>query len=253
MEQPDRVQLPASEPTGIQIMNVNSTADVGDVAQPEDTVDQCESAIHSMKEGEFQIWGRFARRVIQLLKWKACRRFVTRRLAAADRTAEAFVRGGIERWEREGKLGPSQAAMLRAHLSSGQAQDALHHLGVHLILSAPIPIPGLQNLARLTWTLAFLVVDQVRHLHHRAAGSAARIPNIHTPLVMALALLPGLGCFAYLAARPLWNGLLMRLVLDQAAWMLPFGLYRRMRLGRLLPGIPEVPELHDAVDAFFGT
>jgi|TARA_B100002003_G_scaffold233870_1_gene247160 hypothetical protein len=177
--------------------------------------------------------------------WKACRRSVTRKLAAADRTAEAFFRRGIERWETEGKLVPSQAAVLRAHLASGQAQDALHHLGMHLLLSAPVPIPGLQNLARLFWTFAFMIVHQVRRIRHRAAGPAARLPNIHTPLVLALSLLPGLGCFAYLAARPLWNKLLMRVALNQVAWMLPFGLYGLMRLGRLLSPIP-LPELHNA-------
>ncbi|MDP6228054.1 MAG: hypothetical protein QF714_10210 [Dehalococcoidia bacterium] len=183
--------------------------------------------------------------------WKACRRSVTRKLAAADRTAEAFFTSGIERWETEGKLGSSQAAMLRAHLSSGQAQDALHHLGIHLLLSAPIPIPGLQNLARLSWTLAFMVVDQVKSIRHRAAGPAAWLPNIHTPLVLALSLLPGLGRFAYLAARPLWNKLLMRLALDQVAWMPPFGLYGLMGLGRLLSPIP-LPELHDASVVYTG-
>ena len=171
---------------------------------------------------------------------------LTSAFAGADRAAEALLRGGMERWEREGRLGPSQSAALRVHLSSGQVQDALHHLGAHILLSAPVPIPGLQNLARLVWTMAFSVVAQARRLRRRAAGSAGRLPNIHSPLVMALSLLPVLGTFAYLAARPLWNKLLMRLILDQVAWKLPFGLYDHLRLARLLPPKPEVSELHDA-------
>ncbi len=139
-------------------------------------------------------------------------------MAGADRAAEEFVNGGMERWERNGNLGPSQAAALRTYLSSGQVQDALHHLGVHILLSAPIPIPGLQNVARLAWTLVFSVVTRLRRYRYRSTGSAEKLPDIHTPLVMALSLLPVLGSFAYLAARPLWNKLLIRLIVDQAAW-----------------------------------
>lgn len=180
------------------------------------------------------------------LNWKAAGQRPTGASAGADRAVEAILNSGMERWEREGKVGPSQAAALRAHLSSGQVQDALHHLGVHILLSAPIPIPGLQNLARLAWTLAYSAMALVRRIRCRAAGSAEKLPNIHSPLVMALSLLPVLGSFAYLAARPLRNKLLMRLILDQAARRLPFGLYRHMRLERLLPPNSEAPELHDA-------
>ena len=62
--------------------------------------------------------------------------------------------------------------------------------------------------------------------------------NIHTPLVMVLALLPAFGAVAYLAARPLRNKLLVRLMLDQMAWKLPFKIYDRMRLGKWLAKAP---------------
>ena len=150
--------------------------------------------------------------------------------AEAELYAEAFLMGGVERWESEGRLGTSEAAALRAHLSSSQVQNALRHLGMHMILSAPIPVPGLQNLARLAWTVASWFVAQVR----RTTGTAGRIPNIHSPLVMMISLVPGLGTLAYLAARPLRNRLLIRLVLDQVGWKLPFRLYGRMHLGRWL-------------------
>lgn len=58
--------------------------------------------------------------------------------------------------------------------------------------------------------------------------------NIHTPLVMLLSLLPGLGGVAYLASSPLRSKLLACLMLDQVAWKLPFKLYRRTHIGRLL-------------------
>lgn len=179
--------------------------------------------------------------------WKSVSHRLRRPLAGADKAVEAILQGGMERWEKDGILEPSQAASLRAQLSSGQVQDALHHLGVHIVLSAPIPIPGLQNLARLVWTLAFWFVIQVRRIRRQEGNSVENISNIHGPLVMALSLLPVLGSFAYLVARPLRNKLLMRLILDQVAWKLPMGFYSRLRLGRLLPPTPLSSELNDAV------
>ena len=88
---------------------------------------------------------------------------------------------GIERWEQEGRLEATEALALRDHLSSGQVQHALHHMGVHMALRMPIPIPGLQNLARLTWTVACWVGIQGRRFRDRGAGPAQRLPNIHSP------------------------------------------------------------------------
>ena len=62
----------------------------------------------------------------------------------------------------------------------------------------------------------------------------AKNRRIHGPVVMAASLVPGLGGFAYLAAKPLRSKLLVRLMLDQGASKLPFGLYRRLGLERLL-------------------
>ena len=63
---------------------------------------------------------------------------------------------------------------------------------------------------------------------------AGRPSNIHTPLVMGLALVPAFGGAAYLASPPLRSKLLARLMFDQIAWKLPFRIYTRLRLGRWL-------------------
>ena len=158
-------------------------------------------------------------------------------LVKGNLSAGGFLRCGVDRWEKEGRLAAGEAQALRDHLTSGAAQDALRHLGVHLALSVPIPVPGLQNLARLAWTAAFWGVAQWGRFRHRAPGSSGRLPNIHSPLVMAISIIPVLGSFAYLAARPLRNRLLIRLALDQVAWKLPFRLYGRIHLDRwLAPG-----------------
>ena len=157
-------------------------------------------------------------------------------LHGADGAAEDFLNRGIERWDAEGRMAPSQMAWLRDHLSSGEVKNPLHHLGVHLVLSVVlvIPIPGLRSAARFFWTLAFWVKVQWRRLRRGSSEPAAKAANVHTPLVMVLSLIPGFGAVAYMAARPLRRKLLIRLMLDQIAFKLPFGLYRRMRLARLL-------------------
>ena len=148
---------------------------------------------------------------------------------------------GIDRWEKEGRIGPTDVTELRTLLSSGEVRDAMHHLGAHLVLSVAvvIPIPGMRSLARFVWTAGFWFRAQVRGFRRGASVSAQRVPNIHTPLVMVLALVPAFGAVAYLAARPLRKKILVRLILDQVAGKLPFRVYERMRLSQWLAPAPK--------------
>ncbi len=62
-------------------------------------------------------------------------------------------------------------------------------------------------------------------------------------MVMVIALVPMLGGVAYLASRPLRKRSLVRLLLDQAAIGMPFKLYTRLRLNRMLPQKPGQAEI----------
>ncbi len=125
---------------------------------------------------------------------------------------------------------------------------AMRHMGAHLVLSVAIaiPIPGLRSLARFLWTLVFWTKAQARRLRRGDRAKGEVESNIHTPLVMVLSLLQAFGAVAYLAARPLRNKLLIRLMLDQMAWKLPFKLYQRMRLGKLLAKAPAKSNVRGA-------
>ncbi len=106
-------------------------------------------------------------------------------------------------------------------------------MGAHLVLSmVAVPIPGVRSVARFGWTLTFWFKTQLRRFRRSKATAAAT--NVHSPLVMVLALVPLLGGVAYLAARPLRRKLLIRLMLDQVAVKLPFKFYTRLRVNRLL-------------------
>ena len=87
-------------------------------------------------------------------------------------------------------------------------------------------------MARFGWTLTFWFKAQFRRF--RRSKADGETTNVHSPLVMVLALVPLLGGIAYLAARPLRRKLLIRLMLDQAAVKLPFKFYTRLRINRLL-------------------
>ena len=60
---------------------------------------------------------------------------------------------------------------------------------------------------------------------------------------MLLALVPILGPVAYLASRPLRQSILIRLIIDETAWRLPFKLYHRLHLARWLARAPQMLEI----------
>ena len=198
--------------------------------------DHAEEAINTWKAAEPRIFGHLIAGTYNLLNLKARFQHLMGALMGADAAAELFLNKGIDRWEKQGRIMPSDAAGLRTRLSSRAARYATRHLGVHLVMSAiAIPIPGMRSLARFLWTFTFWVKTQLRRLRRKRVADAGQVPNIHTPLVMGLALVPALGGAAYLASSPLRSKLLARLMLDQVAWKLPFKLYHRTRIGRWLP------------------
>ena len=60
------------------------------------------------------------------------------------------------------------------------------------------------------------------------------MPNAQTQIAMVSALFPLSGGVAYLATAPVKSKILVRLMLDQATWRMPFKFYRRTHRGRWL-------------------
>ncbi len=198
--------------------------------------DHAEEAINTWKAAEPRIFGHLIAGTYNLLNLKARFQHMMGSLTGADAAAQLFLNNGIDRWEKEERITPSDAAGLRTRLSSDAARYAARHLGVHLVMSVAIalPIPGMRSVARFLWKLTFWIKAEIRRLWRKRAVDADQVPNIHTPLVMGLALVPVLGGVAYLASAPLRSKILARLMLDQAAWKLPFKLYQRTRIGHWL-------------------
>ena len=195
--------------------------------------DHAEEAINAWKATEPRIISHLIAGTYSLFNIKGKFQHMMGSLSGADAAAELFLSNGIDRWEKESRIAPTEATELRERLASEEARVATKHLGVHLVMSVAIalPIPGMRSLARFLWTLVFWF--KTRFGRSRGADSK-KMPNIHTPLVMVLALLPLFGGVAYLASAPMRNKTLVRLMLDQTAWKLPFKLYRRTHIGRWL-------------------
>jgi hypothetical protein len=150
--------------------------------------------------------------------------------------AKNFVSGAIDRWEREGQIDSAQAASLRHMMTTSEVQTLLKHLGAHLALTVAIaiPIPGLRSAARFVWTLTF----RLKALYGLGRGRLTReeyhvARSIHSVPVMLLALVPAIGAIAYAASDTMVKRGLGRMLLDQSAHKVPFGLYSRLGLAHI--------------------
>ena len=211
------------------------------LAQFREDTELGEEALRSWQDSEPRLWGKLISRVYRLLDWKGFYQRFTHMLKGADQAAENFLNRGIERWEGEGRLSPSESEQLRSQVSSEDAKSAVHHMGVHMVLSVAIavPIPGLRSLARFLWTAVFWVKTEATRLRRRASKTTEKVSNIHSPFVMGIALVPAIGAVSYLASPPLRKRSVARLLLDQAASKMPFKLYTRLGMNRLLAPTPR--------------
>ena len=209
--------------------------------------DHAEEAINTWKDAEPRVIGHLIAGTYSLLNVKARFQHLMASLSGADAAAELFLKNGIDRWEKESRIAPAEAAELRTRLASEASKVATKHLGVHLVMSVAIalPIPGMRSLARFLWTLVFWFKFQFGRFGRKRDTGPDGPPNVHTPLVMVLALIPLIGGVAYLASAPMRSKIIVRLMLDQAAWKLPFHLYRRTHIGRwLAPPVRKSPGLN---------
>ncbi len=195
-----------------------------------------EYTVSMWKDAEPRLWGKTISRIYGVLAARPLAQRSRQAMEGADRAAHNFLNDGIERWEREGRIDSVQKAEVQTYLASGEVQDALHHMGAHMVLSVviAIPIPGLRSLARAGWTATFWAKVQLARLRSGSSRRPELSGNIHTPLVMLISLIPLFGGIAYLASKPLRRKILVRLILDQTGQKLPLKLYARMRLGRWL-------------------
>lgn len=153
---------------------------------------------------------------------------VKAKAAAGRDRASGWIEGAITAWEREGRISSAEAARLRTEIASPGFQAVLPHFGVHLAIGVVLRFP-FGSIARVSYLLANIAVNTGRLLARRIDhGMWRRMMGIHSPLVLLLACLPGVGTFAYLASKPFRsNHLLLRLALDAVLLKFPWRVYQR--------------------------
>ncbi|MEE9277975.1 MAG: phosphatase PAP2 family protein [Dehalococcoidia bacterium] len=205
-------------------------------ARLEQAVADAEHASAVWKSQEPNVWGRAGQRVWRLLAWERRSAPVRRRLLRAEEFAMEFITKPLDRWVAEGRLSAAEAARVRSRLQSDATRQGMRHLGTAVIVSIPLRFP-LGSLMRFALVLGFryragrqYADGEINEALYRQARET------HTWLVAAVALIPGLGAGAYLLSPVLRrSGNLIPLAVDQALYTLPFHLYARLRLGRLVP------------------
>jgi undecaprenyl-diphosphatase len=216
-------------------------------ARLQGAIAEAEAYAMAWKSQEPNLWGRAAQRVWRRLAWERRSAPVRRRLLRAEEFAMDFVARPLDRWIAEGRISAAEAAATRTRLESDATRQGMRHLGTAVIISVPLRFP-FGSLTRFALVLGSRYRAGQRFANGEISERAYRESReTHTWLVAAVALIPGLGAGAYLLSPSLRrSGNLVPLAVDQTLYKLPFGLYSRLYLGRLVPtrlGLPKRPSI----------
>lgn len=223
----------------------------------EATLSAAEQSANAWYASEPRLWSK----LIDVRNWKPR---AERAVAGGQEKALGWLTTSVDTWQAEGRISTNEATRLRAEMDTPQFQAVVPHLGAHVGISILLRFP-LGSIARVGWSAVALLGATGRLLARRIDLATWKLSfSIHNPVVIALAAIPGFGAFAYLAAGPIRsNRLLMRLTVDAVMFKMPWRLYERtgmrrvMVIGRaagshgtdtvsevnLLPVVPKAPRL----------
>lgn len=201
-----------------------------------------EEEFSSWQGSELRIASKIIKFTYSILNWKQLFRRSRDAISTADVKAEEFLTAGINRWIEEGRITLEEAETLKTDLRSHEVHEVMRHLGAHVAITAAFRFP-FGSILRPLWTLGFWAKELYRYFR---TGSKAclRFIRVHNPAVVLLSIIPGFGAFAYLASKPLRRMVLIRLMLDTTGRKVPFKLYSRLGMQRLVAPrrVPEPPE-----------
>lgn len=192
------------------------------------TLDQAEQSAHAWYATEPRLWSK----LVDVRNWKPRAEAA---VAGGQDKAMGWLTTSVTTWQAEGRISTAEAARLRADLDSPQFQAVIPHLGAHVGISILLRFP-LGSIARVGWSALALIGATGRLMARRIDFVGWKQSfSIHNPVVIALAAIPGFGAFAYLAAGPVRkNRLLMRLTVDAVMFKLPWRLYERSGMRRMV-------------------
>ncbi|MGH2534848.1 MAG: phosphatase PAP2 family protein [Thermomicrobiales bacterium] len=167
--------------------------------------------------------------------------------ANGQEKARSWMERAVTTWEAEERIDATEAAELRAQMAEPTFQRMLPYLGGHILLSIPLRFP-FGSIIRPLLVAGALGTAAVRYAKGRIDRDELRLAwQIHSPLVMLLAGIPGIGTFAYLASKPVRaNRLLMQVLADAAFTKAPWRLYERTGIRRFVVRPTEAERLEQA-------
>lgn len=199
------------------------------------TLDEAERETAAWHASEPRLWGKLLRWIkiaLDIRGWPGRTRAL---LAGSQQQGMVWAERAIATWVAESRITPAEAATMRAQIAAPAFQAMLPYLGAHILVSIPLRFP-LGSIVRPLMVVGALGYETIRLLRRRIDRAQwKRAASIHSPLVTILASIPGLGTFAYLAAKPVRaNPLLLRAVFDEIMQKVPWDLYERTRLRRVI-------------------
>ncbi len=197
-----------------------------------DSIEKGEAAYVRWHKGEPRIWSRIVRGVYRALNIRADFSVARKRMAGAQHRAVSFLEQGIARWESQQRISHERADEMRKSLADPSVAIALEHLGAHMMISVVFRFP-FGSITRVLWVLTFMIRASDATIRRRENSSGGL--DVHNPLVLIWAGLPGVGLIAYMFSRPLLKPALIRLALDQTMYSMPLRLYWRTGTSRWLP------------------
>ncbi|HYI14455.1 MAG TPA: phosphatase PAP2 family protein [Thermomicrobiales bacterium] len=194
----------------------------------EATLTDAEQSANAWYASEPRLWSK----LIDVRNWKPR---AEKAVAGGQEKAMGWLTTSVDMWEAEGRISDAEAIRLRSEMETPQFQAVVPHLGAHVGISILLRFP-LGSIARAGWSAVALLGATGRLMARRIDFATWKQAfSIHNPVVIALAAIPGFGAFAYLAAGPIRkNRLLMRLTVDAVMFKMPWRLYERTGMRRVM-------------------
>lgn len=198
-------------------------------------LDAVEEKTEEWHAGELRLWSKIVGGIWTGYGVRTWRSRAQARVAGSQEKALGWMTSSVNTWLDEGRITGKEAAEMRAQMDTPMFQAVLPHLGAHLIITVFLRFP-FGSLARIAWT-GYAIGAATTKLMMRKIDRHEwkQTWDIHSPLVLLLSAIPGFGAFAYLAAKPVRsNRLIMRVTLDAVMHKVPWKLYQRSGVRRII-------------------
>jgi hypothetical protein len=197
------------------------------------TLDATERDTNAWHGSEPRIWSRLFGR----------RRHSDNRAQQRQHWAIQWFEEAIGNWRTEGRITSSDARKLQSKVRSSQFVSVMPHFGVHLGTTLLLRFP-LGSIARASYSTFMLLNETWKFASRRTDRRAWREAlGVHSPLVILISAIPGVGAFAYLASRPIrTDHRLLCIGLDAVLLKFPWRIYERSGARWLITQMPEFAE-----------